>query len=85
MQDQPSRSDAAADLDRMEQVALALLLDAESSGLWSVRELGQALGSEIAADDALVGLHAAGLVHRCHEFVFPTRAAVRCRQLAEVW
>jgi hypothetical protein len=30
---------------------------------------------------ALVSLHAAGLVHRCREFVFPTRAAARFHQL----
>jgi hypothetical protein len=41
----------------------------------------QALGSEVRAAHALVSLHAAGLIHRLEEFVFPTRAAVRFWQL----
>jgi hypothetical protein len=48
---------------------------------WSVREIAQALRSELAAEDAVVGLHASGLVHRFSEFVFPTRSAARFNQL----
>jgi hypothetical protein len=52
-------------------------------GPWSVRELGQALGYEIAAVDAIAGLHAAGLVHRIEEFVFASCPAACCMQLAD--
>jgi hypothetical protein len=37
----------------------------------------------VRAVDAVMHLHAAGLVHLCHEFVWPTRTAVRSRQLAD--
>ena len=81
MQDQPSRRDPAADLDQVEHVVLTLLLLSDPPAPWSVREIGQAVGSEFAAEDAIVGLHASGLVHRFGEFVFPTRPAARFNQL----
>jgi len=65
-------------------VVLALLLDPECPGPWSVDELAREVGCEIAAAEAIVRLDAAGLAHRCQEFVFPTRAASRfCRLLRE--
>ena len=60
---------------------LTLLLLSGPPAPWSVQEIAQAIGSELAAEDAIVGLHAAGLVHRIHEFVFPTRPAARFKQL----
>jgi hypothetical protein len=83
MRDQISPSAVAGDLDRIEQLVLGLLLDTVPPGPWSCAEIGRALDSQLAADDALLGLHAAGLIHRCHDLVFPSRAAVRCRQLAD--
>jgi hypothetical protein len=83
MQDQTSRSTVACDLDRIEQLVLELLLDSAPPGPWSCAEIGRALDSQLAAEDALLGLHAAGLIHRCHDLVFPARAAVRCKQLAD--
>lgn len=44
---------------------------------WSRDELARNLDEPTAADDAIMRLRAAGLVHRLGEFVFPTRAA-RC-------
>ena len=87
MQDQPTRPHAADDLelDQVEWVVLDMLLADHSPVLWSVRELGVALGSELAAQDAVVALHAAGLVHRFGEFVFPTRPAARFSELADAW
>jgi hypothetical protein len=81
MQDQPSPRDVAADFDRVEHSVLCLLLDPELPGPWSVDEVSRAIGNETEAVDALVSLHAAGLVHRCHEFVFPTRSAARLNRL----
>lgn len=43
---------------------------------WAVRELALELGDQIEVEDALAQLHAAGLVHRCGEFVWATRAAL---------
>jgi predicted transcriptional regulator len=67
--------------DEVQFLVLALLLDAECRGPWSVEELVREVGCELAAADAVVRLHAAGLVHRCQELVFPTRAASRFCQL----
>jgi len=64
-------------------VVLHLLLDAEIAGVWSERDVAQALGSEAHAAHALVSLHASGLIHRLEELVFPTRPAVRFWQLEE--
>jgi hypothetical protein len=83
MQDQTKPNDVAAEFDQAERSVLELLLDPDVPGPWSVHELGVALGSEVRAADAIAALHAAGLVHRCHEFVFATRSAARCFELAE--
>jgi hypothetical protein len=42
---------------------------------WSVGELALEIG-KIDVEDALARLHGAGLVHRCGEFVWATRAAL---------
>jgi hypothetical protein len=83
MQDQPSPHDVAAELDQVERVVLHLLLETRTAGVWSEREVAQALGSDVRAAHALVNLHADGLIHRLEEFVFPTRAAARFWQLEE--
>lgn len=56
---------------------LGLLLGSESQRPWSVAELERERGDHLGTVDALASLHAAGLVHRCGEFVFASRAAVR--------
>jgi hypothetical protein len=84
MQDQPSGVDVGQVDDEVEREVLALLLESRLPGPWSVWELGLQLGSEVAAADAVMRLHAAGLVHLCHEFVWPTRPAARSHQLADV-
>lgn len=43
---------------------------------WAVRELVLEIGSRIDVEDALARLHGVGLVHRCGEFVWATRAAL---------
>jgi hypothetical protein len=87
-QDQPIHPDpgepgAAADHDEAQRAVLGLLLESAAQGPWSVDELARALGDEVRAADAVANLHAAGLVHRCHELVFLTRAAVRGLELAD--
>jgi hypothetical protein len=81
MQDQPNPRDAAAELNNLERVVLHLLIDGGRAGIWSEGEVAQALGGEAHAAYALVNLHADGLIHRCSEFVFATRAAVRLWEL----
>jgi hypothetical protein len=76
MQDQPSAVDVGAADDEVEREVLALLLESRLPGPWSAQELGLELGS-LLATDAVMRLHAAGLVHLCHGFVWPTRPAAR--------
>jgi hypothetical protein len=81
MQDQPNRPDSSTDPDELESLVLGSLLDDDSHGPWTVQELALQFG-EIAAIDAVTNLHAAGLVHLCHELVFPTRPAARCFRIS---
>jgi hypothetical protein len=81
MQDQRSCTDVGATDDCVESVVLTLLLESKTAGPWSVPELARELGGELQATDAIARLHAAGLVHRCHEFVWATRSATRFHQL----
>ena len=83
MRDKTKTRDVAAEFDQAERSVLELLLGPEVPGLWSVHEVGVALGSEVRAVDAIAALRSAGLVHLCHEFVFATRAAARCMELGE--
>jgi hypothetical protein len=43
----------------------------------------RAFGDEIAAVDALAGLHAHGLIHRHGEYVFASRPAARLLEINE--
>jgi hypothetical protein len=43
---------------------------------WAVRELVLEIGDQIEVEDALTRLNGVGLVHRCGEFVWATRAAL---------
>ncbi len=81
MQDQASAPAAARRCDEAEFVVLTLLLEAGGPAQWSLAELARELGCELAAGEAVVRLHAAGLVHRSGGFVFATRAASRFCQL----
>jgi hypothetical protein len=83
MQDQPSGVDVGAADDEVEREVLALLLESRLPGPWSVQELGLELGSVLAVTDAVMRLHAAGLVHLCHGFVWPTRPAARLYGLTD--
>lgn len=73
MEQQRDRTDA----EHLELVVLTLLLDPEYPWVWSVAELGRQLGNALDAADTVASLDAAGLVHRCDRFVFPTRAAMQ--------
>jgi hypothetical protein len=83
MDDQPRPTDTDRDPEEAERVVLSLLLDPDIHGPWSVPELGRELGDQVEAEDAVATLLAAGLVHRCHDLVFPSRAAAHCLSLAE--
>jgi len=83
MQDQPIGPDAGVADEQVEREVLALLLESEFPSPWSVLELGLEIGSDLVATEAVIRLYAAGLVHLCHEFVWPTRPAARSHRLTE--
>jgi hypothetical protein len=81
MQDQPIEPGVARLRDEVEFVVLALLLDIGSPGPWTVSEIGREVGCETRAAEAVLGLDAAGLVHRSGDLVFASRPATRFGQL----
>jgi hypothetical protein len=68
MQDEISRMPAEED-EQAEKGVLGLLLASVSQQPWSVVEVERELGKSLAIADAITSLHAAGLIHRCGEFV----------------
>jgi hypothetical protein len=66
---------------RVDQGVLDLLLDPEEQRPWSVDEVARVMGEKIDTLDSLARLNAAGLVHRCGEFVFASRAALIAERL----
>lgn len=80
MQDEISRM-PADDEERAEKGILSLLLASDSQRPWSIAELERERGEHLGTVDAVASLHA-GLIHRCGEFVFVTRAAVRMDDLS---
>jgi len=67
---------------QVEQAILMLLLDKDEQRPWSIRELELEIGDRLATEDSLGRLQGAGLVHRCGEFAWATRAALRADELA---
>jgi hypothetical protein len=74
MQDETSRMPVGED-QRVQNGVLCLLLAAETQPIWAVAEVAREVGDKLATTDALASLQGAGLVHRCGDFVFATRAA----------
>jgi hypothetical protein len=69
------------DADRVQQTILLLLLGDGEQRHWSESEIELEIGRHLPTVDALARLQAVGLIHRCGEFVFATRAAVRADAL----
>ncbi len=75
MQDQTNET--VGDENRKTEHAILMLLLSDRQCVWSVDELVAETGRQLDTIDALGELNAAGLAHRCGEFVFATRAAIR--------
>jgi hypothetical protein len=80
MQDQ-DMPDPGRVLDEVQRCVLCVLLAGAGCGLCSMHELAVAVGNREAAELAVVGLHADGLVHRLNGFVCVTRPVVRAYEL----
>jgi len=61
---------------------LNLLLEARLQAPLSVDEVVREIGRPVNVSDALTRLQGSGLIHRCGEFVFASRAA---RRFGELW
>ena len=81
MQHQTNRPSSEEDL-RTQQAIIGMLVAPDSQRPWSITEVEREIGEDAMTADALAHLHAAGLIHRCGEFVFATRAAVQSDRLA---
>jgi hypothetical protein len=81
MHDESSRR-RADEAPAVEGAILGLLLVEDEQRPWSVSELELEIGSHVDTVDAIAALHRAGLIHRCGDLVFPTRAAVNSERLA---
>lgn len=67
---------------RVDRAIVGLLLAASSPGPWSEAELVRELGPDGTATlDSISRLHRAGVIHRCGEFVFATRAATAMNEM----
>jgi hypothetical protein len=70
-----------ADQETVETSILDRLTGDEQQRPLSVTEIARDFDSRITTEDALRNLQADGLIHRCGELIFPTRAAVRAAQI----
>jgi hypothetical protein len=76
---QPSRPERVP--EPVDQAVLQLLLAANQQRPWSQHEVVLEIGDEIEVADSLARLHGAGLVHRCAEFAWASRAAIQAERL----
>jgi hypothetical protein len=77
---QPNRRQPL-DEHEIDQAVLDLLVHRHGAGPWATEELAREIGDPIAVNDALARLYGGGLIHRLHEFAFPTRATLRAIEL----
>jgi hypothetical protein len=54
--------------------AIMGLLLGQYHGLWKIEEIEREIGDPICVQDSVARLHAAGLIHRLEDFVFPSVA-----------
>jgi hypothetical protein len=66
----------------VESAVHGLLITRDEQRPWSVHEVELEIGDHIAVVDALRLLQGVGLVHRCGDYVWATRAALAADQLS---
>jgi hypothetical protein len=67
---------------QIEQAIHGLLIYREEQRPWSIHEIELELGSSLAVEDSLRRLQGVGLLHRCGEFVWASRAALAADEIA---
>jgi len=74
---QDERSIDGPDVLRITKAGIyGLLTTPDAQRPWSIRELELEVSYPINVPDAIASLYGAGLIHRCGEFVWATRAAL---------
>ena len=71
----------AEETKQTEATILGLLLGQANQRPWAIEELIREIGRPDDTADAVASLHGSGLIHRCGDFVFATRAALRLDQI----
>jgi hypothetical protein len=79
---EPSTPERDKTLGRVEEAIYVLLVQRDEQRPWSVQEVEREIGDAGAVVDALRTLNGLGLVHRCGEFVWATRAALAADGIA---
>jgi hypothetical protein len=74
---QGQSNETVAEHDHQTERTILTLLLSDGQCVWSIEELVAEIGRRLDTTDAVAALSAAGLIHRCGEFVFATRAAIR--------
>ena len=69
-------------LSQAESGIHTMLIATDEQRPWSVHEIELEIGDASAVKDALAQLHGAGLIHRCGDFAWATRAAIAADQIA---
>jgi hypothetical protein len=65
----------------IERAVHGLLITRDEQRPWSVHEVEREIGERVAVADALRSLQGVGLVHRCGDYVWATRAALAADSL----
>lgn len=76
----PDRDDTRTPAEHadMSEKEVLYLLTGDDLPVWSVDDIGRAIGNQLDAIDAVGNLAAAGLIHQTSDgFIFATRAASR--------
>jgi hypothetical protein len=81
MPDEQTTPTREPDETTIEAGILDRLTDPEDQRPWSVEELVRDVGHRLATLDAVSNLEHLGLLHRCGDLVFPTRPALRAKEL----
>jgi hypothetical protein len=76
-----SQDDVKAKEDALRRAVLGLLMQEASQWPWSLGELEAEVGEPQAVQDVVRQLQGLGLVHRCENFVWPTRAMLAAEAL----
>ncbi|HEX3849673.1 MAG TPA: hypothetical protein VHW01_01830 [Polyangiaceae bacterium] len=78
-----STPDRPETLAAVESAIYMLLIQHDEQRAWSVHEIELEIGQTRHVGDALRDLHGSGLIHRCGEFVWATRAALAADLLSQ--